>query len=77
MAPSNNQKHQPGRHLAVAETLLRGYAASMQGAQTFIQVNGRTAAVMVAGQGAWMIADVDRLTAASTETYVLANLTGG
>jgi hypothetical protein len=76
MAPSNNQKHQAGRDLAVAEALLRGYSVTIQGPQTFIQVNGRTATVMVAAQGAWMVADIDKFIAASTETYVLVNLTG-
>jgi hypothetical protein len=38
MAPSNNQKHQAGRHLAVAEALLCGYSASIQGPQSLIQV---------------------------------------
>jgi hypothetical protein len=32
---------------------------------------------MVAAQGAWMVADIDKLTATSMETYVLVNLTGG
>jgi hypothetical protein len=49
---STNQKNGAGRHLA------RGYSASTQGAQTFIQVNGCAAAVMAAGQGAWMVADM-------------------
>ena len=74
---SNNQKHQAGRHFAVAEALLRGYPASMQGAQTYIQVNGHTAAVQVAGQGVWMIADVEKFANMTTETYVLVDVTGG
>lgn len=34
MAPSNHQKHQAGRHLAVAGALLQGYSASLEGPQT-------------------------------------------
>jgi hypothetical protein len=77
MGPNNHQKHQAGRHLAVAEALLHGYAASIQGAQTHILVNGQTAAVMVATKGAWMIEHVDKFTNSTTETYVLVDLTRG
>ena len=38
MAPSNHQKHQAGRHLAVAEARLQGYSASLQGPQTFVKI---------------------------------------
>ncbi|MFG1716106.1 hypothetical protein [Micromonospora sp. WMMA1947] len=67
MAPSNHQKHQAGRHLAVAEALLQGYSASREGPQTFVKINGRRAAVQAAAQGAWMIADVYKATAASID----------
>ncbi|MBQ1059834.1 hypothetical protein AB0F90_06655 [Micromonospora chalcea] len=77
MAPSNHQKHQAGRHLAVAEALLQGYSASLEGPQTFVKINGRRAAVQVAAQGAWMIADVYKATAASIDFYVLVDVTDG
>ncbi|MEW2384315.1 hypothetical protein AB0873_19800 [Micromonospora sp. NPDC047707] len=77
MAPSNHQKHQAGRHLAVAEALLQGYTASLEGPQTFVKINGRRAAVQVAAQGAWMIADVYKATAASIDFYVLVDVTDG
>ncbi|MEO3777289.1 hypothetical protein ABGB16_10645 [Micromonospora sp. B11E3] len=77
MAPSNHQKHQAGRHLAVAEALLQGYSASLDGPQTFVKINGRTAAVQVAAQGGWMIADIDKMTAMSTDLYVLVDVTDG
>ena len=77
MAPSNHQKHQAGRHLAVAEALLQGFTASLQGPQTFVEVNGRRAAVQVAAQGAWMIADVYKATAASIDSYILVDVTDG
>ncbi|MFG1744164.1 hypothetical protein ACGFJ4_08335 [Micromonospora chalcea] len=62
MARSNHQKHQAGRHLAVAEALLRGYSASLEGPQAFVKIKGRQAAVQVAAQGAWMIADLHKAT---------------
>lgn len=77
MALSNHQKHQAGRHLAVAEALLHGYSASLHGAQTFVTVNGREAAVQVAAQGAWMIADINKMTAMSSDLYVLVDVTDG
>ena len=75
MAPSSHQWHQAERHLAVAEALLHGYPASLVGAQTFVKINSRAAAVQVAAQGAWMIADIDRITAMSSEFYVLVDVT--
>ncbi|MFI7605866.1 hypothetical protein ACIBTV_12155 [Micromonospora sp. NPDC049366] len=69
MVPSNHQKHQAGRHLAVAEALLQGHSASLHGAQTFVTINGRTAAVQVAAQGTWMIADIDKMTAMSIDYF--------
>ncbi|MEV1017044.1 hypothetical protein AB0I95_05925 [Micromonospora sp. NPDC049751] len=77
MAPSNHQKHQAGRHLAVAAALLYGYSASLNGPQTFVTINGRKAAVQVAAQGTWMIADIDRMTAMSIDVYILVDVTEG
>ncbi|RAN94253.1 hypothetical protein [Micromonospora noduli] len=77
MPPSNYQKHQAGRHLAVAEALLHGYSASLHGPQTFVTINGRKAAVQAAAQGTWMIADIDRMTAMSVDVYVLVDVTEG
>ncbi|MEU8338717.1 hypothetical protein [Micromonospora tulbaghiae] len=74
--PTHQQTHQAGRHLAVAHALLRGYRAELVGAQTFITVNGDCAAVMVAGKGAWMIADVDKFTESTLGTYVLVDVSG-
>ena len=68
MAPTHHQTHQAGRRLAVGRALLHGYRANLSGPQTFIDVNGHRAAVMVAGQGAWMIADIDRFTQQTTES---------
>ncbi|MFE9206821.1 hypothetical protein [Micromonospora sp. NPDC007230] len=77
MAPSNHQKHQAGRHLAVAEALLQGYSASLHGPQTFVKINGSIAAVQVAARGAWMIADIDKTVEASVDLYVLVDVTEG
>ncbi|SCF06418.1 hypothetical protein GA0070607_5086 [Micromonospora coriariae] len=43
MAPSNHQKHQAGRRLAVAEALLHGLSGSLHSPQTFVTISGRTA----------------------------------
>jgi hypothetical protein len=75
--PNQHQKHQAGRHLAVAEALLHGFAAALQGAQTFVTVNGHTAAVQVAGKGAWMIANIENFCATTAPFYVLVDITGG
>ncbi|MEV1144260.1 hypothetical protein [Micromonospora sp. NPDC049799] len=72
--PTHQQTHQAGRHLAAGEALLRGHRAELVGSQTFIDVNGRRAAVMVAGKGAWMIADVDKFTDSSIAAYVLVDV---
>lgn len=77
MTPSHQQKHQAGRHLAVAEALLRGYPASIAGAQTFIEVNGGGAVVSVAAQGAWQIDNIDKFTKKGVEIYVLVDVTDG
>ena len=71
---SHQQTHQAGRHLAVAQALLQGLPARIVGQQTHIEVNGHPASVMVAGKGAWMIADVDAFTSTSIETYVLVDV---
>lgn len=77
MAPGNHQKHQAGRHFAVAEALLHGYSASLHGARTFVEINGKRAAVQLAAQGAWMIADIEKMTAMSADFYILVDVTGG
>ncbi|MEV1060302.1 hypothetical protein AB0I92_23895 [Micromonospora chalcea] len=74
--PTHRQTHQAGRHLAVGHALLRGYRAELVGAQTFITVNRRRAAVMVAGKGAWMIADIGKFTSSTIGTYVLVDVSG-
>lgn len=74
MSPSHQQTHQAGRHFAVAQALLHGYQAKLDGSQTFVEVNGRRAAVMVAGKGAWMIADVEQFAATTGETFVLVDV---
>jgi len=74
MAPTNHQKHEAGRHLAVAEALLMGHAARLLGSQTFIEVNGLRAQVQVAAQGAWQIADVDKYLRSTVARFVLVDI---
>ncbi|RAO63873.1 hypothetical protein PSN01_00092 [Micromonospora saelicesensis] len=75
MAPSNHQKHQAGRHPAVAEALLHNHSASLRGPQTFVMINGRTATVEVAAQDGWMVAVIDRMTGMPVDLYVLVDVT--
>jgi hypothetical protein len=74
--PNHQQTHQAGRHLAAAHALLHGYPATLHGAQTFVDIGDQRAAVMVAGKGAWMIADVDVFTAMTAAVYILVDVTG-
>ncbi|MFJ6837576.1 hypothetical protein [Streptomyces sp. NPDC091209] len=69
------QTHQAGRHLAVAEALLRGLPARLKGAQTYIEVGGHTAQVMVAAKGAWMIADIEKFAALTCTRVILVHIT--
>lgn len=77
MAPTNQQTHNAGRHLAVGEALARGDDAKLVGQSSLIEVNGHKAQVQAAGKGAWQIADVDQYTSATVEFIVLVDLTGG
>ncbi len=77
MARTNQQTHDAGRHLAVAEALMRGYQAALVGPFSFIEVNGHKAQVQVAAKGAWQIEDVDKYTSATIEHVVLVDLTDG
>jgi hypothetical protein len=59
MARTNQQTHDAGRHLAVAEALMRGYPAALVGRSSYIEVNGHKVQVQVqvAANGAWQIDD--------------------
>lgn len=74
--PTNQKTHDAGRHLAVAQALLRGYKAGLA-SLSHIDVNGHEAQVQVAAKGAWQIADVDKYTSASIEHIVLVDVTDG
>ena len=75
MAATNHQKHEAGRHLAVAHALLRGYPAKLVGPHRYVEINGRSAVVMLAGKGAWQIADLEDFTASNQERYILVDVT--
>jgi hypothetical protein len=77
VVPTNQQKHDAGRHLAVAEALLCGYKATIVGRQSRIEVNGHEAQVQVATMGAWVIANVDDYTSGTIDHVVLVGITGG
>jgi hypothetical protein len=75
VVPTNRQKHQAGRHLAVAEALLRGYHATLVGGSSLVEVNGHNALVQTATQGAWIIANVDKYTSGAIDDIILVNIT--
>jgi hypothetical protein len=77
VAATNHQKHEAGRHLAVAHALLHGYPADLVGPHRYVEINGRSAVVLLAGKGAWQIADVDDFTSANQPLYVLVDVTDG
>ncbi|MFJ1789603.1 hypothetical protein ACIOML_35505 [Streptomyces anulatus] len=75
--PTNAQKHQGGRHLVLAEALLRGIPSQLHGAATYVDVGPYLVQVMVATQGAWMIADIDTATSLTCERVILIDVTNG
>jgi hypothetical protein len=77
MRRTHQQTHNAGRHLAVAEALLRGHQAALAGRSSYIVVNGHKAQVQVAAKGAWQIMDVDKYTSAAIDHVVLVDLTDG
>jgi hypothetical protein len=78
MAHTNQQTHNAGRHLAVAEALMRGYGATIVGPSSYIEVNEHKAQVQVAAKGAWQIEDVDKYTSDDAIEYVvLVDVTDG
>jgi hypothetical protein len=77
MVRTHKQTHEAGRHLAVAEALMRGYQATLVGRYSLIEVNGHRALVQVAAKGAWQIEDVDKYTSATIDRVVLVNVTDG
>lgn len=76
MPATQHQKHEAGRHLVVAQALLRGYDAQTQGRSSLVEINGRRAEIHVATKGAWQISNVDKFLGATTARVVFVDLTG-
>jgi hypothetical protein len=76
MPATQQQKHEAGRHLVVAEALLHGYPAKTVGRSSFVDVNGQQAEVHVAAKGSWQIANVDKFLAGTIDRVVLVDITG-
>ncbi|SRR6266511_1992517 len=76
MAATQQQKHKAGRHLVVAEALLRGYPANTVGRSSLVEINGRQAEVHVAAKGSWQISNVDRFLEGTIDRIVLVDITG-
>lgn len=76
MPATQHQKHEAGRHLVVAEALLRGYDAQTVGRSSLVEIDGREAEVHVATKGAWQISNVDRFLGATSARVVFVDLSG-
>lgn len=76
MAATVHQKHEAGRHLVVAQALLRGSDAQIVGRSSLVEINGRRAEVHVATKGDWQIGNVDRFLSATTPCVVFVDLSG-
>jgi hypothetical protein len=74
---THQQAHNAGRHLGVAEALMRGYNAVLVGRSSHIEVNGHKAQVQVAARGAWQIDDVDKYASGTIDHFVLVDVTDG
>lgn len=75
--PNHHQTHQAGRHLVVAEALLRGLPAELVGRSTFVIVNGHKVQVHVARLGAWQVDPISAFLSSSAEFHVFVNVTDG
>ena len=76
MAVTHQQTHEAGRHLAVAQALLRGYAAKTIGRSSLVEINGHRAQVQVAAKGSWQIQDVEKYLSGTIELVVLVDISG-
>lgn len=76
MPATHQQKHEAGRHLVVAEALLRGYSAQTVGRSGLVEINGRRAEVHVKTKGSWQIGNINKFVEATTERVVFVELTG-
>ena len=76
MAPTHHQKHEAGRHLVVAQALLRGNSARIVGSSSLVEINGQRASVHVVTKGSWQIGNVDRFLSATTPRVVFVDLRG-
>jgi hypothetical protein len=75
MPATRQQKHEAGRHLVVAEALLRGFDAQTVGRSRLVDVNGHRAAVHVKTKGSWQLGNIDESVEATTERVVFVQLT--
>jgi hypothetical protein len=75
MLATNQQKHEAGRHLVVAEALLRGYHAQTVGRSGLVEVNGHQAEVHAKTRGSWQISNLAEFLEATTERVVWVELT--
>jgi hypothetical protein len=75
MPATRQQKHEAGRHIVVAEALLRGYNAQTIGPSRLVEINGHQAGVYVKTMGSWQISNLDKFLEATTERVVWVELT--
>ena len=75
MPATNQQKHEAGRHLVVAEALLRGYDAQTVGRSGLVEINGHQAEVKVTTTGRWQIGDIYKFADATIQRVVFVDVT--
>ena len=75
MTATNQQKHEAGRHLVVAEALLRGYYAQTVGRSGLVEISGHQAEVHVTTTGRWQIGNIDKFADATTPRVVFVDVT--
>jgi len=72
---TNQQKHEAGRHLVVAEALLRGYDAQTVWRSGLVEINGHQAEVKMTTTGRWQIGDIYKFAEATIQRIVFVDVT--
>ncbi|MGC5400748.1 hypothetical protein ACPXCP_34025 [Streptomyces sp. DT20] len=73
--PTNSQKHQGGRHLVLAEVLLRGTLTAARSG--YLRRYARSGTSDGRRPGGLVIADIDTTTALTCERVILVDVTNG
>jgi hypothetical protein len=72
---TNQQKHKAGRHLVVAEALLRGYDAHPVGRSGLVEIRRPSGGGQGDDHGRWQIGDICRFAEATIQRIVFVDVT--